>query len=244
MPTARSPYTHRFTFSGALLLLIGCTVAQEPTAPSPPADTQGQVILPGATLNMKEKYIDLKGKVCLREGLLELVATVPAGKEHESILSLKTVPSQVHAALLMLGLKPGHPGRWVYEKEKVTAVDPAGDRVKISLRWQQQGQWVERPINDFILNSKTRKHLDSDEFVFAGSHVHKPQEGDPVYLADQTGDVVALVSFDTELLALPKAASNANDEVFWIADTQALPELGTEVVLRLRPAKPSQSIKE
>ena len=208
---------------------------------TPPSADPKIVELPGVTVNMTERYVELKGKVCLREGLLELVATVPAGKEHESIVSLQTRPSNIHAALLMLGLKPGEPGRWRYEGTKAVAIDPKGDRVRLTLRWERDGKWEEKPINEFILDREGKKHAPSDEFVFAGSRVVEPKGADgkvtgpPVYLADQTGDIVALVSFDDEVLAWPTAASDSNDELFWVADPATIPPLGTEIRLRVYP---------
>lgn len=209
----------------------------EPAAPQPAPTPQGpKKVFPGITVNLREKYVDLEGAICLREGLLELVATMPSGKEHESIVALRVRPSQVHAALLMLGLKPGSPGRWIYEEDKTIAVDPTGDRVKLALRWSRDGQWVEKPINRFILHKQTDQHLESDEFVFAGSRLYQPEDGGaPTYLADDTGELISLVSFETEVLSLPKAASNDNSHVFWMADPKTIPELGTPVVLRIRP---------
>lgn len=221
--------------------------ASQPPAPPPPASEntptppppQGpKKIFTGITIHLDEKYVDLEGAVCLREGLLELVATMPSAKEHEAIVALRVRPSQVHAALLMLGLKPGTPGRWIYEDDKAIAVDPTGDRVKLALRWQRDGRWVEKPINQFIRHKQSDEHLESDEFVFAGSRVYQPEDGgEPTYLADDTGDLASLVSFETEVLALPRAASNDNAHVFWTADPKTIPELGTPVVLRIRPVK-------
>jgi len=210
------------------------------SAPSAGPAAEAKIVeLPGVTVNLMDRYAEMDGAVCLTEGLLELIATVPAGKEHESIVSLRTRPSNLHAALLMLGLKPGHPGRWVYHPDRVETVDPTGDRVRLALRWEQDGRWVEKPIHHFVLDREGKKRLPSDQFVFAGSQLVEPRsgEGGPVYLADQTGDIAALVSFNTEVLAWPTAASDSNESLYWMANPRTLPELGTPVKLRVYPVE-------
>ena len=41
--------------------------------------------------------------------MLELVACTKGAKEHESIVTIEARPMHVHAALLMLGARNGHP---------------------------------------------------------------------------------------------------------------------------------------
>lgn len=210
-----------------------CSIAEEkaPEANKPGAD------LPFVEVNVKDKYVDLPAEVCLDDGLLELVATVRAGKEHESVFSIKARPQHVHLGLLMLGLKPGTPGSWKYEDRKPIPIDPTGDRVAaFALIKGKDGKIVETPINQFVKDRVSGKLLDSNVFVFAGSKLVDPPMGERFYLADQTGDVIALVSFDSELLAIPRAASSANDDLIWVANNEALPDIGTPVTIRLRPA--------
>lgn len=212
-----------------------CTPATPP--PAEAAEKPRITQLPGVTVNLTERYAQMEGKVCLREGMLELIATVPAGKEHESIVSLTTRPSNLHAALLMLGLKPGKPGQWIYHPDRVEAIDPTGDLVRVSILWQEGDRWVEKPINELVLDRSGQGHMPANRFVFAGSHLLKTQSGDPLYVADQSGDIIALVSFGTEVLAWPKAASDSNETLAWRADPKAVPELGTAVKVRVYPAE-------
>ena len=219
------------------LLLASCS---EPHKGPPPEATPGipnLVQLPGVTVNLTDRYAEMNGLICLREGLLELVATLPAGKEHESIVSLDTRPSNLHAGLLLLGLKPGKPGEWRYLEDRVEAIDPTGDRVRVTLLYEHEGIWVELPIQRFIVGKDGKRHLPGSEFVFAGSYLAGSREGtsELEYAADLTGDVIALVSFGTEVLAWPKAASESNDDLYWLADPDTVPELGTPVKVRIYP---------
>jgi hypothetical protein len=65
--------------------------------------------MPGILLNLEERCVDVNATVCLREGLLELLACTKNSKEHESILVMNARPMQVHTALLLLGSRPGTP---------------------------------------------------------------------------------------------------------------------------------------
>ena len=53
-------------------------------------------------LDAEGKRLVLKGEVCLREGLLEMLVCLKQTKEHESILSVATKAQTVHAGLLAL----------------------------------------------------------------------------------------------------------------------------------------------
>jgi len=200
--------------------------------------------LPGVTLNLEQRYIDLDAEITLTEGLLELVATLPAGKEHESLVAIKARPKHVHLALLLLGLRHGHPGSWKYENDKVIPIDPVGDPVELYLVVTKDGEAVEKPIGEFIINKQTNKTMAENHFVFAGSRIVDPGDGEPFYAADHTGDIITLVSFDSEVIALPSAASNSNEEVFWVVNKDTVPELGTKVKLRLRPGKKAEAKPE
>src|SRR5688572_6193568 len=71
---------------------------------------QGTVLLDAAG-----KRLLLKGEVCMREGLLEMLACLKQSKEHESIVSVETRAQIVHAGLLAIGLEPGKPVQFAPE---------------------------------------------------------------------------------------------------------------------------------
>jgi hypothetical protein len=104
--------------------------------------------------------------------------------------------------------------------------------------WTDADQKVrEVPIGSFARHNETGKLLGERPFVFAGSRIIEGVDGKPpTYAADATGDVVTVVSFEDEMVALPKAASNDNDALNWVVNTEATPEVGTPVKIRFRPA--------
>jgi hypothetical protein len=170
-------------------IAVGCAAGpQAPSEALPDAGEPKIARLPGVTVNLSGRYLEMEGQVCLREGILELIATIPAGKEHESIVSLRTRPSSLHAALLMLGLNHGKPGQWRYYPDRVETVDPTGDHVRVTLLIEREGMWVEKPIHYFVVGRDGKSPLSGSEFVFAGSQVVQREPGsEPVYLADQSG---------------------------------------------------------
>jgi hypothetical protein len=208
-----------------------------------------QLKFPGVTINVQERCVDVESSVCLHRGELELVACTKGTKEHESIVAIKAKPVHIHAALLLLGAKPGSPatrkqlgdqaGRWI-------DVPPSGGPVDVFLVLKgKEGKMVEHPISDFIAPS-SRKSDDSaaadqearfptHTFLFAGSVLYGDGPGPRRYLSDESGNVISLSTFGDELLCLPAIHSQDNRALEWQVNPANLPAVGSNVTLRLRP---------
>jgi hypothetical protein len=150
--------------------------------------------LPGLVVNFNDRRVDVEATVCLNEGMLELVACTKGTKEHESIVTIEARPMHVHAALLTLGARNGHPAtsrpideqktRWIH-------LPPRGDPFEVSLVLKDaKGKNVEHSISEFVRwsDDSTNGNPDEDEdaedghrfpdtFVFAGSHLGDNSEG-------------------------------------------------------------------
>ena len=208
-----------------------------------------QLNFPGVAINVQERCVDVEGSVCLHRGVLELVACTQGTKEHESIVAMEAKAMHVHAALLLLGAKPGSPatrqpvgdqdGRWF-------DVPPRGGPVDVFLVFtDNQGKSVEQPISDFIAPSNRKsRDLDSADtparfpthtFLFAGSVLSGDGPGPRRYLSDESGNVISLATFGDELLCLPAIHSQANEALLWQVNATNLPAVGSKVTLRLRP---------
>ncbi|MHC4248201.1 MAG: YdjY domain-containing protein [Planctomycetota bacterium] len=185
----------------------------------------------GLKINRRERHVDADAEVCLADGALELLVTTPEGKPHEAIFTLKPKPRQLHAALLILGLTAGAPGHYgVFGAE--------GDSVRISVVYEKDGDEVVVPVNELVVHNDTGEHLPDNVFVFAGSLLARAREGNRlIYAADVAGDVVSLVSFPDEVLALRDPASSENGMLMWSVDGSKLPDVGTAVVLRISPCE-------
>ena len=205
------------------------------------------VKLPGIEVNVQARCVDVEATVCLREGTLELVACSRDSKEHESIVAIAARPMHVHAALLLLGAEPGNPAMMKpVEGEEASwlKVPPRGDLVDVSLVWKEEGgEVIERPVSDFIVrvdsdgieDEEVKVRFPTHTFLFAGSRLIANGEGPRIYLSDRSGNLISLATFGDELLCLPGVHSRENGALLWGIDATQLPELGAQVILRLRP---------
>lgn len=210
--------------------------------------------LPGVKINPEERCVDVDAKVCLREGLLELVACTKGTKEHESLVVVEAKPSHIHTALLLLRANPGNPAMQQPLDQAGTRfipVPPRGGAVEVFLVIKTgNDKPTERPINDFIERNDQSDPSHVGEateaepgagkfpthtFLFAGSILIGNGSGPRQYLCDQSGNVISIATFGDELLCLPDIHENANGALVWAAKTDSLPAIGTEVILRLRP---------
>ena len=204
---------------------------------------------PGVAINLQERCVDVKGSVCLRRGPLELVACTKGTKEHESIVVIEAKPMHIHAALLLLGAKPGSPATRKQlgdQAERWMDVPPRGGPVDVSLVLKgKEGRMVEHPISDFIAPSSRRSddsasadqeaRFPTHTFLFAGSVLYGDGPGPRRYLSDESGNVISLATFGDELLCLPAMHSQDDDALMWQVNATNLPAVGSNVTLRLRP---------
>jgi hypothetical protein len=180
-------------------------------------------------LDGNNKRVVLKARVVLREGVLEHLLCLKGTKEHEAILATDAVPFQIHALLLRVGAKSGHPVRFAPKFEP-----PSGTPIAIELRWQQDGNVHHSDARQWVKDEKANKPLAID-WVFAGSDFYD----DPVtktrrYAADD-GDLFTVANFANAILDLPISSSANDAERTFFANTDKVPALGTDVFLLMGP---------
>lgn len=205
--------------------------------------------LPGLAIDFQQRCVDIDGTLCLDQGMLELIACTQNTKEHESIVAIRAKPMHIHMALLLLGVKPGHPAmRQPVNEEKTQWIDipPQGDPVDVFLVFTDEGgRTVEHPISEFVARVAPQsgqipaEDADGDTafpatFLFAGSQVRGDGPGPRKYLSDLSGNVISISTFGDELLCLPGVHTQANESLVWQVNGAKLPRVGAKVVLRLR----------
>ena len=182
-------------------------------------------------IDKKQKQIVMKGIVAVREGNLEMFACPQQSKEYESIVAVAPRDmAAVHAALLALGAKPGHPAKF---NEKFIPAD--GTQIDVAVRWtDKEGKKHESPAQDWVRNMKTGKALEY-LWVFAGSGFFvDPDSKEQRYLAND-GDFICVVNFSDAMLDLSIESPKAWSEHVFEPFTQRIPPKGTEVELVLTP---------
>lgn len=217
-----------------------------------------EITLPGLKVLVKKGYVDVDAKVCLTEGLLELVACTKDSKEHEALIAIEPKAAHVHAALLLIGAEPGNPAmRKEVETEngpRWVDILPRGQEIEVFLVFKnKKGELEEHPISKFLIKGldegydgvpierdpNENRAFPTHTFLFVGSHVFKDGERDPVYLADESGNVISISTFGDELLALPDVHGHDNAALQWAVDSTHLPPLDSKITLRLKPKKPA-----
>ena len=206
-------------------------------------DALNKLNLPDIKLNLEEWSVDVLADVCLLEGVLELILCTDNSKEHESIFCTSARPLHIHTALLLMGSKPGNPAmKRVQQKKDVrwVSVDPTGDEIIVSVVFSDKdGVIREYPISDFVspqseaVAVKEKKQF-PDNFIFAGSHLIAGAKGSKKYLCEDTGNVISVSTFGDELLCLSELSGHENDKLNWKVNSKLLPDLGNEVIIRLR----------
>jgi hypothetical protein len=180
-------------------------------------------------IDEKAREVVMVGQVCLINGPLEMFACPRRTKEHESVISIKTKASTVHAGLLALGAVPGHPAIFG------DAFKPAeGPVIEVLLEWKDAAGKVQKGrAQDWIRNRKTGESLES-EWVFAGSKEFRDDRtGEVFYMADD-GDMICVSNFSDAMLDLTVESSETMNRLDFEAFTERIPPKKTPVVVSLR----------
>ncbi|MFT7304302.1 MAG: hypothetical protein ACI8UZ_003152 [Akkermansiaceae bacterium] len=228
----------RFPAILLLLFLLSPLSAEEKEKQ---ADPLAALKLPGVTINLKKRSVDIKATISLDEGSLEFVACLKDTKEHESIITIQAKPSHIHTALLLLGAEAGNPAmrKLVGEGDDQHWIDlpPKGSPITVSfVTTDKAGRQTERPLSDFIVKAdESATKFPHNTFLFAGSHLTGKDDGPKTYLADRSGSVISISTFGDELLCLPLIYGQENHALQWEINPTNLPAVGSEIILRLHP---------
>jgi hypothetical protein len=186
-----------------------------------------QVVLQGVTCFSKEASVPL-----------EFFATY-SNRGYEAVVAVNVTPRIVHAGLLILGAKPGHPARFQPE-----FVPPTGTEVAIEVRWKDdKGKVQSCPAQHWIRNVKTRKELDVN-WVFAGSISETDQAGNITSYQADSGELICVLSLPTAMLDLPIRGYGAIEARSFEAFAEHLPPEGTPVTLLLKPILAGKPVKK
>ena len=161
---------------------------------------------------------------------IEVIATWPSPqgqKAHETVVTLNVIPSEVHAALEKLGLKPGKPARG--EADTVQ-----GPLLRVLLEIPgRDGKPRRIPVEQALVDMRTGKPLSPLKWHFTGSTMRQPdpEKDERVYGADITGTLITLFPVTDD--AVVQSALSMKDESLLKLETDknVLPKEGTPAML-------------
>jgi hypothetical protein len=181
-------------------------------------------------LDMNNKQVVVAGRVCFRDGPLEMFACPERTKEHESVISSHSNAEIIHTGLLATGAVPGKPVSWDPE-----FVAPSGPVVKITAVWSEDGKRVERSAQSMIIDARTGKSMEYS-FVYCGSKVWSDPDF-PQYREFQAdaGDLVCVSNFSSALIDVGTESSQSTGGLMFQANPEMIPVLGKPVLLFLKP---------
>ena len=232
------------------------TRAPEPPARSEPAQREAvdevaapphlpnwTALTPLVRVDRDARMVEFDAVAVLDVGFLEQLVCMVGTREHESIFAFEGKPSEVHAALLVVGAEPGRPGRWREVAQADGAVTIEGvpaEGTEVALEVELPDGSV-RPIEWFMRASpisSTTNAAPPARFVFAGSRfLRNPRTQEERYAADGSGSLVGLVTFGDETIGavevIPDSAQAAAP--VWEVFSERVPAPGTRVKIRARP---------
>jgi hypothetical protein len=178
----------------------------------------------------KNKRVVMVGRICLREGQMEMFACLRRTKEHESIVAVPTEAYIVHAGLVASGAEPGNPARFVPKYEPAR-----GTEIAITLYWSdEKGGRHKARAQEWLHNLRTNKAMEQP-WVFGGSGFWvDPLNGQRHYQAED-GDFICVSNFASAMLDVPVESTASNTALLFEAATDKIPPMHTQVTLVLTP---------
>ena len=224
---------HCALWTAALVAALAGGAAAPAQQPAKPAKDAPKIIkFKHLRLDLTRRQVFLDAKVCLREGVLEFLVCKTGSKEHESILSTDAPGSQLHAALLALGLTPGKPARWSGVAGSGKFLPPRGPGLKLAFRWKdKQGKTHQDDAGKWIKSAGQRKAKMPTEWIFIGSEILP----DGKYWADASGEVISMANFASAVIDVPFESSKDNALRDYTINTDAVPAQGTAVEVVITP---------
>jgi hypothetical protein len=230
----------RLVLPASLILLVAFSA---PTIPGADKETDG-----GIVIDKEKRLIIIDAKVAPRKiddprfkeiYPIEVVACWPfprGQKAHETVVIFDAKPSQIHKALVDLGLKPGKP-EFGDSKDA-----PSGPEVKIFIEFKVGEDEAKRvPIEKTLFIPKLNKNLDKLKWRFTGSVMTKPDpnKDEMVYGADVTGTLISIFPVTNQTVFQTNLTMKDEGIIKIETDARVLPKVGTPVKLIIEVPKGS-----
>jgi hypothetical protein len=206
---------------------------------SPVAQNQTAVEIPlqfqGIRIWEKSRKIEAQGVVNMNADMVELFATTPTGKKHESVVVVECNPFLLYNALGIIQLNPGGGGEHVGDSAPIY-----GDKVFIYAEWKENGQLRRERAENLIWDKKHNRPMPQTHWVFTGSRLLKNRvTGELMLMASKEGSLVA--TYYDPFAILNNPLSERTDDTVYYANSALVPPKGTPitVVFTADPIQPT-----
>lgn len=206
----------------------------------------GREVAPGIAIGAgKPAALVLTGSVIIDQGPvdgLEVLACLPTGKTHESLIRLTAASGQLvkATAIATLGLDDGVPA------PEATGQPGRGTPLRVMVAWQspdQPGQWLAVDASSLIRDRNIDKPYPALPFIYTGSRILEVDEtgvdSKPIkrkrFMLDSTKSVIDVVDEPDALMASP--FPGAGTDKHFEAYGAICPPAGTAVKLVITRAE-------
>jgi len=216
-----------------LLVSFGICACHAAAVESPPGSASASPKLgklPHVEFDAARKQVRVECEMLAVDAPLEFFCCLKGTNDYEAMIRSEVKPSDLHVALLAIGLKPGQPLQ--YSEATKRWIPPQGPPLQITMEYQKDGKTISVPSWTWMRDVKTKKTAHAFTWVFTGSRVME----DGKYAADVTGYLISIVNFDYTVIDVPQLASSSNELLEWERNPDTTPKAGTKVTMVIEPA--------
>lgn len=251
-----------------LVIVLGAGLAATPALHRSPDGADGEV-LPASVagpaqadrdalrkiaepFEKKGIHLDLDSKLCsiavtvdIRDDLIEYILVSPRGAAHESLFSTLVPPTDLNAALLLLGVQPGSNARWIAKEPAPTQEEmragvapydvepPRGDGLYLYAAWRTSDETFLFRVEDLMRNLDTGRSMRRHRWVYLGSRFLRTRKDsdEEVFAAELDGNLINLAYFEQGYTLLTAALPECLKQTIWLPNAWIVPERGTAVTL-------------
>ena len=187
--------------------------------------TTSCINLRGIKVWFKKRIIKINGYVNLRKGPIELLATTPNGKDHESIFVLNCNPALFHTSLILIGLTPV---KNFFQKSSELL---AKSKLFIYVQWETDGKKKMVRAEKLIFNQKHNRIMSNTQWIFTGSRIYRKKNGKKIFVANVYGSLITTYYDPDGIVNNP--LPDRFDDTAYNANTKLLPPKKTPVTIIL-----------
>jgi hypothetical protein len=188
------------------------------TVLDPNAPTLGKV-----HVNARDRSVRFPVTISKRSGPVKYALVTEQGKTQEGVFRTDAQPLHIHLGLLLLGITPSY----VRELAQDPAATLPGEPVAIYISWVKDGVEHSRPLEYFVVTTRSAARLSRGPWVYNGSVMT-----DTGLAAQSTGSIVSVCLDPSALINNPRPGRE--DTELHQANPEAFPSGPTEFQMEIR----------